>query len=106
MPSNSVASVSEKKESDDHPETNFYNFLDQYTITDDGEVLKIDHEKMKDSEGHKYLCIKCGQKSKYFSLADRHYDWHCHQDYRNVREALSTAEFSRANDAKESHHEK
>jgi len=99
-----VASAYNKKKPDDQPEGNFYEFLDQFTITDDGEVLKIGHMKLKDNEGHKYSCIKCGHKSRYFCEADRHYDMHCLKDYKHVRESLSAAELSRANDAKESHH--
>ena len=81
----------------------FFDELDEFTITNDEEVAKIQHVRIfgRMMSNKKYKCIKCNSTSQYFSEAERHKLEHDYDEFSNVREALKTIEIDRASYSKE-----
>ena len=82
-------------------ENDFYAVLDQFTETSNEELEKINHMLLGESGDptRMYKCMKCPDKSKFFTQAEKHHQEHEFEAFRPVRETLRKAELDRQKDA-------
>ena len=82
-------------------ENDFYAVLDQFTETSNEELEKINHMLLGESGDptRMYKCMKCTDKSKFFTQAEKHHQEHEFEAFRPVRETLRKAELDRQKDA-------
>ena len=95
----------------DELQADVYSFIDQFTITNDEDLRKINHSKIvsgicdaKGSRKEKYKCKMCNNKSSFFSEAEKHHMFHNYHDYNDIRKSLKQIEIERANAAMGSRH--
>ena len=88
------------KQKDSSNEDDFFSILDQFTETSEEELQKINHiligENGQPDRGYK--CMKCVEKFKFFTQAQKHHNEHEFIAFQPVREMLKRAELGRQDD--------
>jgi len=80
----------------------FYALLDEFTETDKSELEKIDHMLLGSSgeADRMYKCMKCAERFKFFTQAEKHHRHHEFLASKPIREKLIKAELDRQSDEK------
>ena len=101
-PSTSSSNVVQEKEThkDTSNEDDFFSILDQFTETSEEELQKINHILIGENgqPDRMYKCMKCVEKYKFFTQAQKHHLEHEFVAFRPVREMLKRAELGRQED--------
>ena len=99
--SNEAKAIGEHFNVESSNENDFYAVLDQFTETSNEELEKINHMLLGESGDptRMYKCMKCPDKYKFFTQAEKHHQEHEFEAFRPVRETLRKAELDRQKDA-------
>ena len=92
--------VQKEKQKDSSNEDDLFSILDQFTETSEEELQKINHILIgtNGQPDRGYKCMKCVEKFKFFTQAQKHHTEHEFIAFQPVREMLKRAELGRQDD--------